>query len=1477
MKTFKLIAHQKHFSEEEIILSSKDFPQVKVRDVVEIYHPDVIGSRILLQVHSLKDDIQTKDTISIEQSIVSLFQLQIFFGVHVTVVDPTSAALDSVELTFKDQYLGRSDMWRLKNCLIGTCLYIGKKLEFCSKSVRCQVHEMWGQGERVACGVITEDTKIVFRSSTSQVYLFLQMSSEMWDFDIYGDLYFEKAVNGFLSELFAKWKRHGSNHEVTIVLFSRIFYEAESLEYFPEAVRACLQQDYRGKFYEDFYRVAVQSERMDDWACILPQLKLLFHGWQNSVLGYHQQNHPGVNIPKGVNSCAAQGNFLEVLNMSLNVFEKHYLDRSFDRTGQLSVVITPGVGVFEVDRELTNITKQRIIDNGVGSDLVCVGEQPLHAVPLLQFHNKRHCAASNDFSMPHWINLSFYSSSKRIGYSTFLPRIKMAPILNKETAQHKNKTAGLLSSKASSAIKVETSMPNSVFDYDAYDAKVFALPVSRTSKVQTLMRESRHRKTTTISSETNRFDRGRGNVRKSRVQDADVSFTSGHPGDGLSSSLISAPTMLSCSLTKTPSVTIPKRSAADDSFIVTCGATAPHARVRRPSGGEERLEDRRFSTLRVVVGSAGSPCALGGNTVTTGANPSTLNFNPSTRQIKTGRALINPFDPSRVTIKLTSNRRRWTHIFPKGPTGVLIQQHHYQAVPASEEKLTSSSFGVNLSSANLDSSSVGGNSNTKGRQRPMNRSLTLLWGATGEQEWTPALTTGVDWKSLTIPACLPITTDYFPDQRSLQNDFLVSEYSIIPDDVNSISVNDCGQQQKLSFRRPLETKEVFLELISQRLSQGFQLIVLPHTYSTHSQEYLLSIGRIFHKIVLKGSTITVTGYRPRHPYPTCNIHYRYRLQTPDHLTYEISWVDFNAEKLENYNWNHLDHYICTRGDRDFALTESLKYWRLRLCVLPTYDCPFTEKILRFLDTCVNRVKHHNPTKKPRPLAPTMFRDRGGSNRIPDRPRPRASLVETKSLHQSSGDHGLSMADNQFSTDECIYSVTRTRVASGSAAIVEAMKSSIGGMTFLEGKINDLPPYTFISYEAVAWLLDQVEGITTERDAIELMQKMIDERHVCHSSGNDKIKFCCGFYLFSLVSDAFSPGCVSENFDCEWAEVEFENSFPPPCASSVLTNPEPAKYQFLIADPKEFRSVASLYENRYDQMLRYKSCNLDMDISGKSERIEWGHLRYQSVFYPDASLEFIFQWVVCTGPLVAELLQNWLRKAQNCGVNLVPIPCDPFALPMSHKADPLRAPVFVPLNISALNWEGRTFFEEYPQDSWPQRLLLFQESIARHFGFLPCSPDPASPTASSRANVRPPLPPLQFIHTSGTAFVLILSSTSNDKNVVHPSPQRPQRTNSNWLPNSAVHSPTDPSLTLSYITRHVVGRQKWQQNQEVRVGFLWAWNSMLSKRWRNPSGPVCDENTGSKLLSDFRKFCANDEDRLKNYWLQALDRMSSVSS
>lgn len=46
---------------------------------------------------------------------------------------------------------------------VRTCVYINKKIEFCGGSIRCQVYEMWSQGDRVACGVITDDTKVLMQ------------------------------------------------------------------------------------------------------------------------------------------------------------------------------------------------------------------------------------------------------------------------------------------------------------------------------------------------------------------------------------------------------------------------------------------------------------------------------------------------------------------------------------------------------------------------------------------------------------------------------------------------------------------------------------------------------------------------------------------------------------------------------------------------------------------------------------------------------------------------------------------------------------------------------------------------------------------------------------------------------------------------------------------------------------------------------------------------------------------------------------------------------------------------------------------------------------------------------------------------------------------------------------------------------------------------------------------------------------------
>ncbi len=47
----------------------------------------------------------------------------------------------------------------------------------------------------------------------------------------------------------------------------------------------------------------------------------------------------------------------------------HYIDRDLYRTGNSVVVVSAGSGVFQVDKNLAAITKQRMMDNGIGKSL----------------------------------------------------------------------------------------------------------------------------------------------------------------------------------------------------------------------------------------------------------------------------------------------------------------------------------------------------------------------------------------------------------------------------------------------------------------------------------------------------------------------------------------------------------------------------------------------------------------------------------------------------------------------------------------------------------------------------------------------------------------------------------------------------------------------------------------------------------------------------------------------------------------------------------------------------------------------------------------------------------------------------------------------------------------------------------------------------------------------------------------------------
>ena len=92
-------------------------------------------------------------------------------------------------------------------------------------------------------------------------------------------------------------------------------------------------------------------------------------------------------------------------------------------------------------------------------------------------------------------------------------------------------------------------------------------------------------------------------------------------------------------------------------------------------------------------------------------------------------------------------------------------------------------------------------------------------------------------------------------------------------------------------------------------------------------------------------------------------------------------------------------------------------------------------------------------------------------------------------------------------------------------------------------------------------------------------------------------------------------------------------------------------------------------------------------------------------------------------------------------------------------------------------------------------------------------------------------------------------------------------------NSTGTKPKDSSGSI--ISRHPAGKTQIRYEHD-ETGFLWSWNFMISKRWKNISntGATGDIAFMDKLLSDFRKFCNNEDDRLVNYWEECWEQIHS---
>ncbi|XP_057295818.1 GATOR complex protein DEPDC5-like isoform X1 [Hydractinia symbiolongicarpus] len=1445
---WKLVVHQKTFSNDNVIIH-KECPDLKVGDIIEVYHPDEHYSRLLVEIRTLNSatSTQQKGSVSIETSLATSFQLRQFNDVIVNKVNTNDVTLDMLELVFKDHFVTRSDCWRLHQSLIGSCVYYCNKVTFVN--MRVHVNEMWMKGDKVACGVVGDSTKIVYRSKSAKFHIFVQMSSEMWDFDYFGDLYFEKAIMGFLQDLFNKWKVKGldCNHQVVIVLFSRTYYDVNSIDEFSKEMQREVSCSRDGRFYQDFYKIIRQSEKQDNLQNVILDLKRSFHGYPHYV-GCQQpltDDRKDKVSPKGLgrNSRASEGNLLEAINLSLTVFEKHYIDCNLEETNCTTLIITPSTGVFEVDEELTILTRNRLIENGVGIDLVCLAERPLHAVPLLKFFpSKDSPQRMTMYNVPQWINLSYYSKTQA-STSVFVPRMQVPP------------------QPPLKEIYLQCSAANNITDadYEAFDANVFDYSKP---KSKSLTPHLSTRQTTLLE------------------------YASVQSSPEVSKS-VSNPVLKKMSLQENGNIHQLIRSLSDDP-----GRMAIHGSFEdlKFTMGSDKEDNSKLSSEHLQT--------------------------QMSEQSVVKNLTLNPFKPQSMAVAITLFKYRWLHLFPMGMKGKKMQSQTKSSVldvvDAPRKAFTTSESDVDshesdigaVSNNNSLSNGVDSVSSSVSNEKENIKSKRKL--AVEEIDWISNVTQGVDWKSLCMPACLPLTLNYFPDETSLRSVYFEYHYTMVIEDLPDIELEI--QKEVGRFDRSfLPPDKKFLEMLSQRIAQGFQVVTNPDIVRIlklensalqsmkfdPKKDYVLSMGLTIHHLKLVDTEVHVTRYSLHEPVTAKPFLYRYNVWPHNCLQYSVAATEFQYEAAVKYNWNNLDRYIC-ETEKDFSqLNEHMKYWRTRFLLLPVRSTPFAprevdgmlqiEGFLRFLEG-MNKIKRGTQNRqlffsRAATVSRKVSTDKSKSERV-------SSITPEKSdrkeLRVSNDKRTSPMPiDNHDTSRDADTSLTRTpstplsgvpddmppehslSITSPLQDIVQAMLNPKYGLYFLP-KQDNLCNNTFISAEAVAWMIKSIDGCHGKHDAVSLGQRLLQGKFIMHASESLWQNFIDGFYLYYIKEEKKDEDVEKRRFwfarkteeelltsyNIQWLEVAVWRDDNEDQTACFLLDELPTP-DFVYAKNQRYQTA-----NKEKSVPLFKSMEYNLDADSKSARSEWCVISYHGNYHPNKCAYAIeMDWMVATGSIIAELVQKWSHKATSCGVHIVPAPMCAFpGSSIRCNRNPFRKSPFIHLNVDSLLKEGQlNLFEEFDPKTWSRRMFLFQEAILQKFDFLRDIPQtaPESPLhPGGRARH------YQYIHASGSILMKVNDavfgkdslSPTFDENDIKESPFRKNR------------RPSKKPFEAQKNQLHID-----EEYKDVH-GFFWVYNYALSKKWRtNVTGDVA---AAKKYVATFSDFCANRDDQLLQFWNEA---------
>jgi hypothetical protein len=224
---------------------------------------------------------------------------------------------------------------------------------------------------------------------------------------------------------------------------------------------------------------------------------------------------------------------------------------------------------------------------------------------------------------------------------------------------------------------------------------------------------------------------------------------------------------------------------------------------------------------------------------------------------------------------------------------------------------------------------------------------------------------GPNWKSLTAPAILPLSIDYFPPQEEIDHHFTTGFHNVTLSEFENKNFSS--------------NKDLLIEMARQRLTQDFQVVpedcidmrkyrleplegvsntnMVPTSNlgETETIRLFLSMGHILHTLTYYKykDIIEVRRYTAKETQKNYTDNYQYLTICQETQAFKRCQQTF-SKYTELYNWNKVDNIIC--GDDDREMREGMRFKRVMFGIVPdnfgsdrTAEDAYVAKFRRFLE------------------------------------------------------------------------------------------------------------------------------------------------------------------------------------------------------------------------------------------------------------------------------------------------------------------------------------------------------------------------------------------------------------------------------------------------------------------------------------------------------------------------------------------------